>query len=159
VERALSPPVEAPRTTASATSPLRRFLRMFDRLAPDACADLFAADGRLRFGDDRGAEGRAEVREQLSSYFSDLRWTEHQVGEHWCCDRMCVCEVEARYVLCDGSLLGPISKVFVARTRDGAIQDLRVYSAGEPSFHEALIRHERERRRGDRVRGRWIPPL
>lgn len=159
MERALSPPVEAPRTTASATSPLRRFLCMFDRLAANACADLFAADGRLRFGDDRGAQGKPEVRERLSSYFADLRWTEHLVGAHWHFDRAYICEVEARYVLCDGSLLGPVSKVFVARTRDGAIEELRVYSAGEPTFHEDAIRHERERRRGDLVRGRWIPPL
>jgi hypothetical protein len=159
VERALSPPVEATPATASATSPLERFLRMFDRLAPDACADLFTADGRLRFGDDRGAQGKPEVREQLSSYFAELRWTEHLVEEQWRFDRVCICEVEARYVLCDGSLLGPVSKIFVARTRDGAIEDLRVYSAGEPSFHETLTRHERERRRGDLVRGRWIPPL
>lgn len=146
-------------TTASATSPLQRFLRMFDRLDADACAGVFAADGRLRFVDGRVAQGKAAVREFLSSYFADLRSTEHMLGEQWHFDRVWIGEVEASYVLADNSRLGPVSKVFVARTRDEDIEDLRVYAAGEPSFHVALIRHERERVRGNLVRGRWIPPL
>jgi ketosteroid isomerase-like protein len=154
-----SPAIDAPQTTTRAASPLERFLRVFDRLDPDACAELFAADGRLRFADGRVEQGRAPVRECLRSYFADLRSTEHRVIEPWHLDRVCICEVEARYVLADASRLGPVSKVFVARTRDGAIEDLRVYAAGEPSFHEALMRHENERLRGDLVRGRWIPPL
>jgi hypothetical protein len=144
---------------AATTSPLQRFLSMFDRLDADACAALFAADGRLRFVDGRVAHGTSAVRECLSSYFAELRSTEHTVGVHWHFDRVCIGEVEATYVLADNSRLGPVSKVFVARTRDDAIEDLRVYAAGEPSFHDAVIRHERERLRGDLVRGRWIPPL
>jgi hypothetical protein len=151
--------LDVPQTTANTTSPLQRFLRMFDRLDADACAESFAADGRLRFVDGRVAQGRSAVRECLRSYFADLRSTEHTVIEPWHVDRVCICEVEARYVLADTARLGPVSKVFVARTRDGAIEDLRVYAAGEPSFHEEVIRHEHERLRGDLVRGRWIPPL
>jgi hypothetical protein len=151
--------VDAPRSTAGPTSPLQRFLRMFDQVDADACAELFADDARLCFVDGRVAHGRAAVRECLSSYFADLRSTQHTVCAHWQFDRVFISEVEARYVLADNSRLGPVSKVFVARTRDDAIEDLRVYAAGEPSFAGAVIRHERERLRGDLVRGRWIPPL
>jgi hypothetical protein len=153
------PAVDTPRTTASSGSPLQRFLGMFDRLDAEGCAALFAVDGRLRFVDGRVAHGRSAVLERLRSCFADLRSTEHAVGAHWQFDRVFISEVEARYVLADNSRLGPVSKVFVARTRNDAIEDLRVYAAGEPSFHEAVIRHERERLRGDLVRGRWIPPL
>jgi hypothetical protein len=151
--------VDAPRNTADPSSPLQRFLRTFDRLDADACAALFAGDGRLRFVDGRVARGRSAVRECLSGYFADLRSTEHTVVAHWHLDRVCIGEVVATYVLADNARLGPVSKVFVARTRDDAIEDLRVYAEGEPSFHDAVIRHERERLRGDLVRGRWIPPL
>jgi hypothetical protein len=132
--------------TDDARSPLERFLGEFDRLDADACAALFAQD-------------RAAVRECLNDYFADLRSTEHVVREQWHCDRVWIGEVEASYVLSDHSLLGPVSKVFVMRMGADAIEDLRVYAAGEPSFHAAALRHERERSRGVVVGGRWMPPL
>jgi hypothetical protein len=150
---------DAAGSTASNASTLQRFLRVFDLLDADACAELFSADGRLRFVDGRVVRGRSAVRECLSGYFADLRSTEHTVGAQWHFDRVSIAEVEANYVLADDSRLGPVSKVFVARMRADAIEDLRVYAAGEPSFHDAVIRHERERLRGDLVRNRWIPPL
>jgi hypothetical protein len=132
---------------------------MFDRLDADACAALFAPDGRLRFVDSRVELGPAAVRECLRTYFADLRSTEHLVREQWHVARVWIGEVEARYVLADHSILGPVSKVFLIRMGNDAIKDLRVFAAGEPSFHEAAIRHERERIRGILVGGRWMPPL
>jgi ketosteroid isomerase-like protein len=146
-------------TTESMRSPLDRFLRTFDRLDADACAALFAHDGRLRYIDGHVEQGRTAVRECLRNYFADLRSTEHIVHEHWHCDRVWIAEVEARYVLADHSILGPVSKVFVMRMGDDAIEELRVYAAGEPSFHEAAIRHDSERSRGLLVGGRWTLPL
>jgi hypothetical protein len=134
-------------------------LGTFDRLDADACAAQFAVDGRLRYIDGHVEQGRTAVRECLRNYFADLRSTEHIVREHWHCDREWIAEVEARYVLADHSLLGPVSKVFAMRTASDAIQDLRVYAAGEPSFHEAAVRHEVERSRGFMVGGRWTLPL
>ena len=150
---------DALQPAAGASSPLERFLRAFDRLDADACAAMFAADGRLRFADGGAEEGITAVRERLRDYFADLRATEHVLGERWHFERVWIGEVEATYTLADDSRSGPVSKVFVMRMRDGAIQDLRVYAAGEPSFHEAVIRHERDRIRGLLVGGRWMPPL
>ena len=140
-------------------SPLEQFLRAFDRLDADACAASFAADGRLRYVDGRVEEGAQAVRECLRSYFADLRSTEHVVHEHWHCGGVWIGEVEASYVLADHSILGPVSKVFVIRMSQEGIADLRVYAAGEPGFHEASLRHERERHRGILVGGRRLPPL
>jgi hypothetical protein len=132
---------------------------MVDRLDADACTELFAAGGRLRFADGHTAHGARAVGRCLSGYFADLRASEHTIGALWQLDRVWIGEVEATYVLADDSRLGPVSKVLVARMHDDAIEDLRVYAAGEPSFHVAAIRHERERLRRDLVRGRWIPRL
>jgi hypothetical protein len=143
----------------SADSPLEQFLRAFDRLDADACAALFAADGRLRYVDGRVEEGAEAVRECLGRYFAELHSTEHVVRERWHCDGVWIGEVEAGYVLADQSLLGPVSKVFVIRMAREGIADLRVYAAGEPGFHEASVRHERERRRGILVGGWRLPPL
>lgn len=140
-------------------TPLERFLSAFDRLDADGCAALFAADGQLRYVDGRIARGRAAILERLREYFSDLRSTEHMVHADWHCDGVWISEVEASYVLADHSILGPVSKVFVMRMAGDAVQDLRVYAAREPSFHEAAIRHESERSRGFRVGGRWTLPL
>jgi hypothetical protein len=62
-------------------------------------------------------------------------------------------------VLADDSILGPVAKVFIVRMAPGGIDELRVYAAVEPSFHEARIRHERERNSGMIVGGPWVPPL
>jgi hypothetical protein len=154
-----TPAIDAPEPIESTPSPLRRFLGTFDRLDADACAAQFTHDGLLRYLDGHVEQGRTAVRECLRNYFADLRSTEHIVREHWHLDRVWIGEVEARYVLVDHSILGPISKVFVMRMAGDAIQDLRVYAAGEPSFHEAAIRHESERSRGFLIGGRWTPPL
>ena len=155
----MAPARDAPVSTESTPAPLRRFLGTFDQLDADACGALFAVDGRLRYIDGHVEQGRTAVRECLRNYFADLRSTEHIVREHWHCDRDWIAEVEARYVLADHSLLGPVSKVFVMRMAGDAIQDLRVYAAGEPSFHEAAVRNEVERSRGFLVGGRWTLPL
>jgi hypothetical protein len=155
----MTPARDAPVSTESTPSPLRRFLGTFDQLDADACGALFAVDGRLRYIDGHVEQGRTAVRERLRNYFADLRSTEHIVREHWHYDRDWIAEVEARYVLADHSLLGPVSKVFVMRMAGDAIQDLRVYAAGEPSFHEAAVRNEVERSRGFLVGGRWTLPL
>jgi hypothetical protein len=144
---------------ALVASPLERFLRAFDRLDATACAALFADGGRLRYVDGRVEQGRAAVRERLHDYFAELRSTDHVLRDQWHCDGAWIGEVEARYVLADQSILGPVSKVFVVRTAGDAIADLRVYAAVEPSFHEAAMRHESERRRGFLVGGRWTLPL
>lgn len=151
--------LDAPEPIESTPSPLDRFLRTFDRLDADACAALFAHDGRLRFVDGHVEQGPAAVRECLRDYFADLRSTAHVVRERWNRDRVWISEVEARYVLADHSILGPVSKVFVMRMGDVAIEDLRVYAAGEPSFHRVTRCHEREAGRGFLVGGRWTPPL
>ena len=143
----------------SADSPLEEFLRAFDRLDADACAALFAVDGRLRYVDGRVEEGAQAVNECLTTYFADLRSTEHVVRDQWHFEEVWLAEVEASYVLADHSILGPVSKVFVIRMSQEGIADLRVYAAGEPGFHEASLRHERERHRGILVGGRRLPPL
>src|SRR4051812_25002434 len=152
--------VDQHEATERAGTPLERFLQAFDRLDADACAALFTGDGRLRYVDGRVEEGAQAVRECLRSYFADLRSTEHVVREHWRGDGVWIGEVEARYVLADQSILGPVSKVFVIRmAQQQGIADLRVYAAGEPGFHEASLRHEHERRRGILVGGWRMPPL
>lgn len=140
-------------------SPLDLFLRAFDRLDADACAALFADGGRLRYVDGRADEGAAAVRERLREYFADLSSTTHTLRDHWHEDGVWIGGLEASYVLADHSLLGPVSKVFVVRAGPDGIEDLRVYAAVEPSFHQTRIRHERDRDRGWMVGGRWVPPL
>ena len=141
------------------SSPLEHFLERFDRLDADGCAALFAEHGQLRFVDGRVEQGQAAVRECLKTYFGDLRTTEHVVRERWGSDPVWIGEVVASYVLADQSLLGPVSKVFILRMSRDGIEDLRVFAAGEPSFHEAALRHEREHHRGLHVGGRRLPPL
>lgn len=140
-------------------SPLDSFLRAFDRLDADACAALFAEQGRLRYVDGHVDEGLVAVRKRLREYFADLHSATHTLRGHWHEERVWINEVEARYVLADQSSLGPVSKVLVVRMAPAGIEDLRVYAAVEPSFHEATNRHERERDRGMKVDGRWLPPL
>ena len=140
-------------------TPLELFLQAFDRLDADACAALFADHGRLRYVDGRVDEGAEAVHDRLREYFADLSSTTHAVRESWHEDRVWVGEVEASYVLADHSILGPVSKVFIVRMASDGIEELRVYAAVEPSFHEARIRHERERNSGMMVGGRWVPPL
>jgi hypothetical protein len=140
-------------------TPLERFLDEFDRLDADACAAVFAPDGRLRFADGRVEHGTAAIRAALRGYFADLRSTDHRMEALWHVESAWIAEVDANYVLADHSLHGPVSKVFVARMRADLIDDLRVYAAGEPSFHEAAVRHELESGRGTFVGGRWMPPL
>ena len=140
-------------------SPLEQFLRAFDRLDADACGALFAADGRLRYVDGHVEEGAQAVRECLRRYFADLRSSEHVVRDQWHLEDVWIAEVEAGCVLADHSILGPVSKVFVIRMSQEGIADLRVYAAGEPGFHEASLRHERERHRGILVGGWRLPPL
>jgi hypothetical protein len=154
-----TPRSEARKATKRASSPLVRFLASFDRLDADGCAALFAEHGRLRFADGRVERGQAAVRECLEAYFGDLRSTEHVLREQWGSDPVWIGEVVATYVLADHSLLAPVSKVFIVRTAGDGIEDLRVFAAGEPSFHEATVRHERERHRGIHVGGRRLPPL
>jgi hypothetical protein len=157
----LSDPAAEERTDrlALVPSPLELFLRAFDRLDAAACAALFADDGRLRYVDARVEQGSAAVRARLHDYFAELRSAEHVLHEQWHCDPTWIGEVEARYVLADQSILGPVAKVFVVRTEGAAIADLRVYAAVEPSFHETAMRHESERGRGFLVGGRWTLPL
>jgi hypothetical protein len=140
-------------------SPLALLLRAFDRLDADACAALFADDGCLRYVDGRVQQGARAVRDCLRSYFADLRSTEHVVREQWECDGVWIGEVQASYVLADQSILGPVSKLFLMRMAQDGIDELRVYAAGEPGFHEASIRHERDRHLGILVGGRRLPPL
>jgi hypothetical protein len=140
-------------------SPLELFLQAFDRLDADACAALFANQGRLRYVDGRVDEGPEAVRDRLREYFADLSSTTHTLREHWHQDRVWVGELEASYVLADDSILGPVSKVFIVRMAHNGIEELRVYAAVEPAFHETRIRHERERDQGMMVGGRWVPPL
>ncbi len=140
-------------------SPLELFLLAFDRLDADACAAMFAEDGRLRYVDGRVDEGAAAVRGRLLEYFSDLSSTAHTLREHWHEDGVWIGEIEVSYVLADHSILGPVSKVFIVRMASDGIEELRVYAAVEPSFHEARIRHERERNSGMMLGGRWVPPL
>ncbi len=139
-------------------SPLELFLHAFDRLDADGCAALFAQHGRLRYVDGRVEEGVAAVRDRLREYFADLSSTTHTLLDHWHEDRVWIGELQASYVLADQSLLGPVSKVFIVRMAPEGIEDLRVYAAGEPSFHETELRHEREHGRIV-VDGRWLPPL
>ena len=154
-----APPTDTRDATESASSPLERFLGLFDRLDADGCAALFAEHGRLRFVDGRVERGQEAVRACLEGYFSDLRSTEHVLREQWSSEPVWIGEVLARYVLADHSLLGPVSKVFILRMARDGIEDLRIFAAGEPSFHEATVRHERERHRGIHVGGRRLPVL
>lgn len=140
-------------------TPLELFLQAFDHLDADACAALFANHGRLRYVDGRVDEGAEAVHDRLREYFADLSSTTHTLRGHWHEDRVWVGEVEASYVLADDSVLGPVSKVFTVRMAPDGIEELRVYAAVEPSFHEARTRHERQRDRGMIVGGRWVPPL
>lgn len=154
-----APHTEAPDATEHASSPLERFLERFDRLDADGSAALFTEHGRLRFVDGRVERGQEAVRECLAACFGDLRSTEHVVREQWSSGPVWIGEVVASYVLADQSLLGPVSKVFILRMAHDGIEDLRIFAAGEPSFHEATVRHERERHRGIHVGGRRLPLL
>lgn len=115
---------------------------------------LVMPDVRLLAADGSRAEGTEAVRELLGSFLAALRSTAHRITAQWHEDNVWIAEVDADYELQDWLELKALPRVFIVRTGDGAIADLRVYGA-----HEHPLTDHRTGEEGMWIGTRWVPPL
>lgn len=135
-------------------SPLEQLLAAVDELDVEAVVALAGPEPRFLAADGRIAAGTEAVRELLTNLFATLRSTAHRITAQWHEDNVWIAEVEADYELQDWLQLKALPRVFIVRTGEGGIADLRVYGA-----HEHPLTDHRTGDEGMWVGGRWMPPL
>jgi hypothetical protein len=135
-------------------SPIAVLLTAVDKLDADAVMALVGPEPRLLTADGRRAVGTEAVHELLTTLLAPLRSTNHRITAQWHEDNVWIAEVDADYELQDWLELKALPRVFIARTGDGGIADLRVYGA-----HEHPLADHRTGEEGMWVGGRWVPPL
>lgn len=135
-------------------SPLEQLLVAVDQLDVEAVTALVGPAPRVLAADGRWAEGTDAVRELLAELFGSLRSASHRITAQWHEDDVWIAEVDADYVLQDWLELKALPRVFIVRSGEGGIVDLRVYGA-----HEHPLTEHRTGEEGMWVGTRWIPPL
>ena len=135
-------------------SPIAQLLEAVDRRDVEGVMALVVPEVRLLAADGSRAEGTEAVRELLGSFLAALRSTAHRITAQWHEDNVWIAEVDADYELQDWLELKALPRVFIVRTGDGAIADLRVYGA-----HEHPLTEHRTGEEGMWIGTRWVPPL
>jgi hypothetical protein len=134
-------------------SPIEQLLSAIDRLDVDGVMGLAATDVSLLTVDGRRARGPEAVRELMESVLGSLRSTSHRITDQWHTDGVWIAEVEADYELRDWLELKALPRVFILRSGENGITDVRVYGA-----HELPLSDHRTDT-GLYIGDRWIPPL
>jgi len=135
-------------------STLEQLLAAIDGLDVEAVMALVGPEPRFLAADGRRAAGAGEVRELLTELLAALRSTTHRITAEWHLDDVCIAEVDADFELQDFLELKALPRVFILRTADGRIADLRVYGA-----HEHPLTDHRTGEEGMWIGMRWVPPL
>jgi hypothetical protein len=135
-------------------STLEQLLAAIDGLDVEAVMALVGPEPRFLAADGRRAAGAGEVRELLTELLAALRSTTHRITAEWHLDDVWIAEVDADFELQDFLELKALPRVFILRTTDGRIADLRVYGA-----HEHPLTDHRTGDEGMWIGMRWVPPL
>jgi ketosteroid isomerase-like protein len=135
-------------------STLEQLLAAIDGLDVEAVMALVGPEPRFLAADGRRAAGAEEVRELLTELLAALRSTTHRITAEWHVDDVWIAEVDADFELQDFLELKALPRVFILRTADGRIADLRVYGA-----HEHPLTDHRTGEEGMWIGMRWVPPL
>jgi hypothetical protein len=135
-------------------SPLEQLLAAIDALDIEAVMALVGSEPRFLAADGRRASGAKEVRELVTELLSALRSTTHRITAAWHVDDVWIAEVDADYELQDFLELKALPRVFILRTGEGGIADLRAYGA-----HEHPLTEHRTGEEGMWIGTRWVPPL
>ena len=135
-------------------SPLEQLLAAIDALDIEAVMALVGSEPRFLAADGRRAVGASEVRVLVAELLAALRSTTHNVTAAWHLADVWIAEVDADYELQDFLELKALPRVFIVRTKEGGIADLRVYGA-----HEHPLTEHRTGEEGMWIGTRWIPPL
>lgn len=136
-------------------SALIAVLAAIDSLDLDTTMSLFAADATFHTTYGEQAVGREQVRGELGTFLGELRSTQHEVTSLWNPEPdVWIAEMLATYELSDFSRRGPYGRVFVARTGDEGIEQLRIYGSHELPLPESGLQYRE-------VRGPhgWLPTL
>jgi hypothetical protein len=129
-------------------------MQAMDTRDVDGMMALLAPDCRLLTVDGRRAEGTEAVHRLLGDFFGELRSTSHTITAQWHEDNVWIAEVDASYELRDWLQVNALPRVFIVRTGEDGINDLRAYGA-----HERPLTEHRTGEEGMWVGSRWIPPL
>lgn len=129
-------------------------LAAVDKLDADAVMSLLGPQPRFLAADGRRAAGTDAVRELLGAFLATLRSTAHRITAQWHQGNVWIAEVEADYELQDWLELKALQRVFIARTDQSRVADIRVYGAHEHPLTEHPTGEE-----GMWIGTRWIPPL
>ena len=135
-------------------SPVEQLLAAVDRRDVEGVMALVVPEVRAsgrRWKPRRRGRGGAEL---LAEFLATLRSTAHRITAQWQEDDVWIAEVDADYELQDCLELKALPRVFIVRTGDGAIADLRVYGA-----HEHPLTDHRTGEEGMWIGTRWVPPL
>ena len=135
-------------------SALEQLLAAIDGLDVEAVMALVGPEPRFLAADGRRAAGVGEVRALVTELLGALRATTHRITAEWHLDDVWIAEVEADYELQDFLELKALPRVFILRTAEGLILDIRVYGA-----HEHLLTDHRTGEEGMWIGTRWVPPL
>jgi SnoaL-like domain len=119
-------------------SPMLAILAAIDALDLDAAISSVAPNASFATPYGEQADGREQVRAVLGAFLAELRSTEHDVTTLWNPEpRVWIAEVTATYELNDFSRRGPYGRVFVLRSGDQGIEQLRIYGAHELPLAES----------------------
>ena len=135
-------------------SALEQLLAAIDGLDVEAVMALVGPEPRFLAADGRRAAGAGAVRALVTELLGALRATTHRITAEWHLDDVWIAEVEADYELQDFLELNALPRVFILRTAEGLILDIRVYGA-----HEHLLTDHRTGEEGMWIGTRWVPPL
>jgi hypothetical protein len=135
-------------------SPLEQLLAALDALDTEAVMALVGSEPRFLVADGRRAAGAGAVRDLVTELLTALRSTAHRITAAWHVDDVWIAEVDADYELQDFLQLKALPRVFILRTGDGGIVDVRVYGA-----HEHPLTDHRTGEEGMWIGARWVPPL
>src|SRR5207249_1388037 len=110
-------------------SALEQLLAAIDGLDVEAVMALVGPEPRFLAADGRRAAGAREVRGLVTELLGALRATTHRITAQWHLDDVWIAEIEADYELQDFLEFKALPRVFILRTAEGRILDLRVYGA------------------------------
>lgn len=104
-----------------------RVLKTIDTKQAAAIGELFAPNGRLVFGNNDPATGRAAIVAGLSDFLSTIQGLEHRLLNEWTVGTDTVVETDVIYERLDGKRVTvPAASRWRVRG-DGLIEDYRVY--------------------------------
>jgi hypothetical protein len=111
-----------------------RVFSTVDAARPDAIADLFASNGRFRFGNDEPLVGRDAVAAGLAGFLASIAGLHHKLVNVWRLGPETIAETDVTYQRHDGhSVVVPVVSIWRTDTT-GLIADYRVFGDLTPVY-------------------------